>query len=403
MLKWDQGGFGIVQTVMSLGMLSLGATALYSISTNSMKAQKNVELVAQLDNAARTVQIILAEEARCTAALSGATLNATAIGTAVELNQLASVGGGTPILTKNADFVPGLRISKILVRNLVPLGGGALHAGELAIEGTKSGVIGSEISVRSLPIFVEVASAAGVTSISKCYSASQGMTAQEMCEAQMGGVYTVGAVPPCQVPISPVAACTALGGTHNGTACTGLPLVAAAATPTPTSTPTGYWTSVPAGGSGGTTSMLGGPAPASAPVSAPAPTPTSSSCPSGQTRNASGVCSYPVGSQGTCPTGQVLNVALQCSYPAGSSAGCPTGQTRNASGVCSYPTGTSGGCPSGQTRNAAGQCSYPAGTSANCPSGQTRNAAGQCSYPTGSTGGCPAGQSRNIYGQCARW
>ncbi|WP_087144953.1 c-type cytochrome [Crenothrix polyspora] len=125
-------------------------------------------------------------------------------------------------------------------------------------------------------------------------------------------------------------------------------------------------------------------------------------CPTGQVRNASGVCAVvPV----SCTAPQVRDAASNtCVTPA-----CPTGQVRNASGVCAVVPVS---CAAPQVRDAASNtCVTPA-----CPTGQVRNASGVCAVVPVScaapqvrdaasntcvTPACPTGQVRNASGVCA--
>jgi len=92
-------------------------------------------------------------------------------------------------------------------------------------------------------------------------------------------------------------------------------------------------------------------------------------CPSGETRDPSGVCQCPAGTtrhtNGVCYppctiTGQIRDTNGVCYLP------CPAGTTRHTNGVC-YPP-----CPTGETRDVNAVCQ--------CPEGTTRHTNGVC-YP----------------------
>ena len=114
---------------------------------------------------------------------------------------------------------------------------------------------------------------------------------------------------------------------------------------------------------------------------------------------------------GSCPTTHPTtgtfngeNICVADSAPPDDGAGaCPTGQTRNTSGVCAPSNGTGGDgdgdavCATGQVKNASGVCvaagSGEGGDSEGCPLGQVKNAAGVCGAPSvgGSSGTCTNG------------
>lgn len=91
------------------------------------------------------------------------------------------------------------------------------------------------------------------------------------------------------------------------------------------------------------------------------------------TKNADGSTTTTKTTETTSPTGEKTTTTETTTKPASTSGTCPTGQIKNASGVC-VAGGTGVTCPAGQTKNASGVCAADAA----CPAGQIKNVSGVC-------------------------
>jgi hypothetical protein len=105
---------------------------------------------------------------------------------------------------------------------------------------------------------------------------------------------------------------------------------------------------------------------------------TMEACPDGQVKNEDCECVDVGEEMKQCPDGSMIPKSETC--PEVEDTTCPTGQTRNAAGVCVPDQhGDPEECPSGQTRNAAGVCVVDeAEEVTECPDGYVRNEYGAC-------------------------
>lgn len=208
----NQKGFSLVQVLVAVGIASIGMLAMTTMSTNSMKANKSVEVSAQITDLVSLMRIQLGSADVCKLRLlpylSSTQITTSSLATtSLTASRVDSPNGsilfeaGKPVATSPNLTVESITIDKF--QDLSPSAfPGTAYMAEVTLKINKaSGVaIGAQSVVRALPVFFKTTLSGGIATINSCSISSSSLNNSDM--------YTINST-----------VCTALAGTFDGTEC----------------------------------------------------------------------------------------------------------------------------------------------------------------------------------------
>lgn len=233
-----------MQTLVSALVGGIVMFGLITMNVNSFKANRTVETNTKVNDLMALLKMQLGSDLVCEQKLLPYLSNSRAFTVTgpetLTVSRIDEAGAGaTPPLMQVGGSLPGINnviLDAIRLEGITPVPSTAVpnsFQGKLVFEITKSGVIGSNKSVASLPIFLKTNQATGVATIIGC-SIQGSMTHADLniimeknCQS-IGGTWDGNT---CNLDNIKNQMCASLGGAWDGTNCNNIRVPASVAGP----------------------------------------------------------------------------------------------------------------------------------------------------------------------------
>lgn len=233
----------LLEVIIAIGIMGIVITGTISMTINSMKAQKSIQLTDELQNTLFITKVALSNPANCSYLasnhLSRRQFDRNEIATtgvsAITVNEISTSTSGNAI-ARNGSHLPGSENSRVdlKIEDITEIKMNDTYMGNLKFYFTKSTsgqVIGANQIVRSIPIILKTTAVGTIQTVQTCYTFNSEISSQDLitikeqvCQS-MGGTWNAGSSL-CELsntlPTNTAQCETSFGAgwTWNGSTCT---------------------------------------------------------------------------------------------------------------------------------------------------------------------------------------
>lgn len=173
----NRHGMTLVETIVAMGLVGVAALLIAQMAQNASRAQNSIKMDAAFQNAVSIASQILQNHKLCSTNMASAnlpvkTLNTSALNTQVlNVDKLqSSMPSGPVVLSLNAPVMPGLKLTKMQLRNFQEVNAGVNYWAEVYFEAVKDGgsFLGSKTLSASFMIPVQTTGTVPNLTVSAC-------------------------------------------------------------------------------------------------------------------------------------------------------------------------------------------------------------------------------------------